>query len=203
MDFGDVPVETLQMEQADNPFVERALKANHRLKFILNQLSALSQLKQVIAETEQTTFDLNNLLSDLVTGYQSQAPHLTYQPADQAIKVKGSPELMAQLLDKLVQNAIDFTTPKDDISLSLEKRNNRYLLQVSNSGSQLPTEHAAQLFDSLTSFRDQRDDQPHLGLGLYIAQLIATYHQAELSAENTTTNSVAFVLNGPLCRDKD
>ena len=196
-------LENLQMEQADNPFVERALKANHRLKFILNQLSALSQLKQVIAETDQTTFDLNGLLGDLATGYQSQAPHLTFKPAEQAVKIKGSPELMAQLLDKLVQNAIDFTTAQDDITLGLSCRNNRYQLQVSNSGSQLPTEHAAQLFDSLTSFREHRDDQPHLGLGLYIAQLIATFHQAELSAENTTANTVAFTITGPLCRNKD
>ncbi len=194
-------LENLQMEQPDNEFVTRALNANHRLKFILNQLSALSQLKQVIAETKPDVFDLNELLSELAQGYRSQANNISFRGANRPVMIKGSQELMAQMIDKLLQNAMDFTTQADQIKLQLNAVNEKYQLKVINTGSQIPLENSHQLFDSLTSFRQQKDPQPHLGLGLYIAKLICDYHQAAIEANNLKEPiAVEFVVTGTLIK---
>ncbi|WP_223789912.1 ATP-binding protein [Marinicella meishanensis] len=190
-------LENLQMEQSDNPFVQRALDANHRLKFILNQLSALSQLKQVISDTDKEPFDLNQLLADLVRGYRLQATHIEYHGTEQPVMIHGSQELKAQMIDKLVQNALDFTTPEEQIRLELATEAGQYTLKVINTGSQIPADKLHQLFDSLTSFRERSGEEPHLGLGLYIAKLICDYHQAEITAENQAApTAVAFVIAG-------
>ena len=196
-------LENLQMEQPDNDFVNRALNANHRLKFILNQLSALSLLKQVIAETEPEVFNLNELLRELSQGYHSQIDYFNFESNNHPIMIKGSQELMAQMVDKLVQNAIDFTTNKDKIQLKLGTINESFELKVINTGSQIPIQNSHQLFDSLTSFRQHKDAQPHLGLGLYIAKLICDYHQSSITANNIGNNTseplaVEFVVTGPL-----
>ena len=199
-------LENLQMEQPDNDFVKRALNANHRLKFILNQLSALSQLKQVIAETEPEVFDLNELLRELSKGYQLQAKNIHFNGLDLPVIINGSKELVAQMVDKLVQNALDFTTEDDLINLQLNIENEQYLLRVINTGSQIPVHNSHQLFDSLTSFRQQKDPEPHLGLGLYIAKLICDYHQASITAHNLGKDTaedplaVEFVVRGPLVK---
>ena len=196
-------LENLQMEQPANEFVTRALNANHRLKFILNQLSALSQLKQVIAETQPEIFDLNQLLDELTQGYRSQANNIRYTGSNNPIMITGSQDLMAQMVDKLLQNALDFTTDEDQIELQLVSLNDNYQLKVINTGSQIPADKHHQLFDSLTSFRQQKDPQPHLGLGLYIAKLICDYHQAAIQANNLKEpvdplTGVEFVVTGPL-----
>lgn len=191
-------LENLHMEQPENAFVERALNANHRLKFILNQLSALSQLKQVITETDRDTFDLNQLLQELCGGYQLQASHIKYQTAPAPVMIRGSQELLAQMLDKLIQNALDFTTEMDQIDVILTTKDNSYCLQVRNTGSQIPADKSHQLFDSLTSFRQKKDQQPHLGLGLYVAKLICDFHQAEIKAANQAPATVIFSVTGPL-----
>lgn len=194
-------LENLQMEQPDNAFVSRALNANHRLKFILNQLSALSQLKQVVADTQRETFDLNELLTELSQGYRSQANNISFQGAPNPVRIKGSQELMAQMVDKLLQNAMDFTTTEDQIKLQLSTTHDQYHLKVINTGSQLPVDNHHQLFDSLTSFRQKKDPQPHLGLGLYIAKLICDYHQADIEAHNLQSPvAVEFVVTGTLQR---
>ncbi len=194
-------LENLQMEQPNNAFVTRALNANHRLKFILNQLSALSQLKQVIADTETEKFDLNALFSELAQGYQSQVNNLSFNGNGAPVMIKGSQELMAQMIDKLVQNAMDFTTETDQIELQLGCLNNAFKLRIINTGSQLPEGNTQQLFDSLTSFRQQKDPQPHLGLGLYIAKLICDFHQAEITANNRKDPpAVEFVVTGPVLK---
>ena len=57
-----------------------------------------------------------------------------------------------------------------------------------NKGPLLPEEMRGKLFQSMVSVRGERRGEtgaePHLGLGLYIAQLIAEFHGGSISAEN-------------------
>ncbi len=192
-------LEVLHMEQPDNEFVNRALSANNRLKFILNQLSALSRLKQTITDTDVNRFELNAFIDELTQAYQLNIDCISFKPANQAIEVTGSQELMAQMLDKLVQNAVDFVGPEDTILIETvySEKNQQYVIEVTNSGSQIAEEHHENLFDSLTSFRDQKSDQPHLGLGLYIVKLICDFHQSEVTATNLP-NAVQFSITGKI-----
>lgn len=196
-------LEVLHMEQPENEFINRALTANNRLKFILNQLSALSRLKQTITETEVETFEINAFIKDLTHGYQLNIDCIDFKPCQADLRIKGSQELMAQMLDKLVQNAVDFIGPNDHILIEtayLEK-SQKYSIQVSNTGSQVPEEHFTHLFDSLSSFRNEKTDQPHLGLGLYIVKLICEFHQAEVSVKNSQQpEAVHFTVTGQLAQ---
>lgn len=194
-------LEVLHMEQPENEFVNRALTANNRLKFILNQLSALSRLKQTITETETENFEINAFIQDLTQGYQLNIDCIEFKPCEEDLRVNGSQELMAQMLDKLVQNAVDFIGPEDHILIEttyLEKPQG-YSIKVTNTGSQIDADHLIHLFDSLTSFRNQKSEQPHLGLGLYIVKLICDFHQAEVSAKNSQQpEAVHFIVTGQL-----
>jgi signal transduction histidine kinase len=67
-------------------------------------------------------------------------------------------------------------------------------LRVENQGPPLPDAIRDSLFDSMVSLRSERSGgAPHLGLGLYIARLIAEFHGGALRAENLPGgNGVAF-----------
>lgn len=97
--------------------------------------------------------------------------------------MEGVPELVAQMLDKLVDNAVDFSPPEGWIRIGLEQRSDGCLLKVANQGPGLPEEIRTNLFDSLVSLRrNGKADEPHLGLGLYIVRLIAQGHGGSVSA---------------------
>jgi len=56
---------------------------------------------------------------------------------------------------------------------------------VSGPGPRLPAEMQGRLFDSMVSLRKgPRDNEPHLGLGLYIVRLCAQFHGAAAHADN-------------------
>ena len=58
-------------------------------------------------------------------------------------------------------------------------------MTVANAGPSLPAGMEGQLFDSMVSLRDAGTAaEPHLGLGLYIARLIAQFHGGHARAEN-------------------
>jgi signal transduction histidine kinase len=97
----------------------------------------------------------------------------------------GAPDLTAQMLDKLVANAVEFRTG-GEIVVALEAQDDAARLGVANEGPPLPAEMAGRLFDSMVSVREpgSRGAAPHLGLGLYIVRLIAQFHGGSARADN-------------------
>jgi K+-sensing histidine kinase KdpD len=70
---------------------------------------------------------------------------------------------------------------------------------VRNTGSTLPDGFTDRLFDSLVSIRATRDDEPHLGLGLYIVRLVVAAHAGEVRARNLPEGAgVEFLIRLPL-----
>ncbi|MET0657730.1 MAG: ATP-binding protein [Steroidobacteraceae bacterium] len=96
----------------------------------------------------------------------------------------GAPELIAQLLDKLMDNAADFTPVGGSIALGLLTSASHYELSLNNEGPPLPAGSNEQLFESLVSNRAATTDKPHLGLGLFIVRLIARFHGGRCEAVN-------------------
>lgn len=179
-------LDNLEMEPSPE-FLQRAQAGTKRLRFILNQLSELSQLKYTLEQTPKVRFDLCQLTAQLVRSYQSVIPQLKPRLAIEPVVIEGSKDLLAQMLDKLIDNAKDYIAEDGFIELSVEVINGKILLKVFNTDSQLP-DKGVNIFDSLVSLRDKHSEQgtktTHLGLGLYVVQLIARYHNAEITAEN-------------------
>jgi signal transduction histidine kinase len=71
------------------------------------------------------------------------------------------------------------------VRVSLARAGAQVRLRVENDGPPLPDALRESLFDSMVSVRGARaDGVPHLGLGLYVARLIAEFHGGALAAEN-------------------
>ncbi len=68
------------------------------------------------------------------------------------------------------------------------------VIRVENEGPSLPPALLESSFDSPQSLRSPgAGPAPHLGLGLYVARLIAEFHRGELRAENLPSGrGVAF-----------
>ena len=62
---------------------------------------------------------------------------------------------------------------------------------MSNAGPPIPDEVRGRLFESMISARSGhgQDSEPHLGLGLYIARLIAEFHGGTIAAASLPDGS--------------
>ena len=106
--------------------------------------------------------------------------------------------LVAQMLDKLVDNAASFTPEGGRITLALDCDGSQVDISVSNDGPLLPEAMQQQLFDSMVSVRE-KSERVHLGLGLHIVRLIVDFHGGTVWAENREDGSgVTFVAALPL-----
>jgi two-component system sensor histidine kinase ChvG len=188
-------------------YIERADDGLRRLGTILSRMSEATRLEQVLVASERELFDLAPVVRGSVEGYRLANPghEIQFREPGEPLGVAGSPDLMAQLLDKLVENALGFARPGSSVLVELSRDERTASLTVRNEGPPLPEEMSGRLFDSMVSIRPTaREGTPHLGLGLYIVRLIAEFHGGRASAANRDdVEGVAVTVGVPLADTAD
>jgi two-component system, OmpR family, sensor histidine kinase ChvG len=168
-------------------YIERAKQGIDRLNMIITRLSEATRLEQALQSAEREPFDLTELVSSCIEGYRLAYPKQRFEAnlPKTSMTLEGAPDLMAQMLDKLISNAVDFSEPNNPINIKMFQENKRVHLKVINRGKAIPPEMQERLFESLVSLRSKANTgEPHLGLGLYMVRLIAGYHGGQVRAEN-------------------
>ncbi|BFM12390.1 proteobacterial dedicated sortase system histidine kinase [Simiduia litorea] len=178
-------------------YSERAQAGANRLSGILNAMSAASRLEESLVQSEFETIDLGALVTELGQAYSdifSRTIEVDIDSIDCTARVV--PELLVQLLDKLVDNAVDFCPAEGRIVLQLTRKGEWFSVSVDNDGPLLPNVMQHQLFDSLVSVRATAStEKTHLGLGLHIVRLIALHHKGKVLAANRSDSAgVIFTL---------
>jgi len=179
------------LNEASADYAARARSGADRLRRILTAMSEASRVEELMAHAEPESFDLRAVLASTVVAYRDVYTQrmFAFDSDIESAAMQGSPELIIQMLDKLVDNAVGFSDDGDTITLGLEREHDTLLLSVSNPGPPLPERMRHQLFDSMVSMRPG-DDNKHLGLGLYVAKLIAEGHGGKINAENTDDGAI-------------
>jgi two-component system, OmpR family, sensor histidine kinase ChvG len=179
-------------------YVERAQGGLDRLAQILTRMSEATRLEQSVGEAEFERLDLCKLVRGCVEGYRSAYAPRAFVVATPAepVAMRGAPDLLAQMLDKLVANAVEFGVPARPIEVRVERAGGVARVAVANEGPPLPEAIADRLFESMTSARDEAHRggaTPHLGLGLYIVRLVAEAHGGSAQAQNRAGGSGVVV----------
>jgi len=168
-------------------YIERAQGGLQRLAEILTRMTEATRLEQSLSEVERERFDLGALVKACVEGYRIAFPQrpIKYDAPAESLAIDGAPDLIAQMLDKLVANAHEFAAPDTAIDIALVRAAEFARLTVANQGPPLPQGMHERLFDSMVSVRPGTGgDVPHLGLGLYIVRMIAEFHGGTARADD-------------------
>jgi len=182
------------LNEASAGYAARARDGVDRLRRILTAMSEASRVEELMAHAEPEPFDLCAVIRSTTAAYRDVYPdrQFEFESNLEAGPTEGSPELIIQMLDKLVDNAVSFSGDGDTITLGVEQQDSGLLLSVSNPGSPLPERMRHQMFDSMVSMRPAEGDK-HLGLGLYVARLIAVGHGGRISADNTDDGVIVTI----------
>ena len=181
------------------PYLARARDGVARLGMLVRAMSESSRMERSIEAAEPEDVDMRDVVRGCAEGYRALVGTraLEYQLPPSPLPLHGAPELIAQALDKLLDNALSFTPEQGWLRLVLRPVEGGAEIELANQGPLLPDAMQGRLFDSLVSLRDKatHGEAPHLGLGLYVVRLIAERHGGSVSARNLDDGSgVAFRL---------
>ena len=171
---------------AKSKYMERAKNGLNRIGAILQNLTEAANLEQALQAEERETIDLVELLESYVDGYAFSNPDQKFKLAvlQKPLIVDVAPDYIAQALDKLVDNAIDFAAPNTPIIISAGRESNFAMIDVTNEGSSLPPGMAERIFEPLVSLGRKDAQKTRLGMGLYVVKLITNIHGGSVAAHN-------------------
>ncbi len=183
-------LESQQIGAEQQTYLQRAREGIDRLGGLLARMSEATRLEQTLQSEQSGPFDLERVVLACVDGYRSVHPGEIFEVKsvrdrpESDFTLTGAPDLIAQALDKLVSNALDFHLAGTPVLIQLQRTDSEIILSVENSGPILPESMQGRLFDSMVSVRTDRGNEPHLGLGLYIVRLITEFHRGRVEAQN-------------------
>lgn len=186
-----------------SPYLARLREGAARLDGILNAMSEATIIEQAVSDTDPQVFDLHRVLVSCTEAYRDVYTdrRFSYENRATRTEVLGSPELIAQMMDKLIDNAVGFSLPDTTIEVSLSGAEREVSIAVVNRGPPLPKSMRSQLFDSLVSVREEHDERRHLGLGLYIVALVAEFHAGQVRGHDLPDGTgVVFEIDMPVAQ---
>ncbi len=197
---------SLQNLAEENPdiqgskYLESAQRGVTRIGSIVQNLADAANLEESLEAEELEVIDIGQLLQSYVTNCK-----ITHTQCEFAFRGPGRPVYarvsdfrIEQMLDKIIDNAIDFHRANSPIKVQLDTYREFLQITVANRGPVLPVKAEKSLFDSMVSHRGPQN-RLHFGLGLYVVRIIAEYHGGFVRAINLTDGSgVAIMVQLPM-----
>ncbi len=197
-------LQNISDEKDKQTYIDRASEGMSRLSDILTRMSEATRLEQTLQSEVLQHIDICKLIENCVDAYRiaNETVQINFENKNVEIcELTIAPDLIAQMLDKIVSNAIEFHQQDTSVDIVMLASANSINLIISNTGPILPEKMEENLFESMVSVRAKRDSQPHLGLGLYIARMIVEFHQGIIEARNRQDESgVEIEISLPLDR---
>jgi dedicated sortase system histidine kinase len=168
-------------------YLDRAGEGVERLSRLISRLSEGTRLERMLESAEQEDFNLARVVAGCVEGYRAAYPDRPFECALPAapVIVRGVPDAFAQLLDKLVENALDFAPAGTPIRVTVSTDGALARISVANRGPSVPAALLPRLFDAMVSGRGAESGRGgHLGLGLAVVRLVAEFHGGRARAAN-------------------
>ncbi len=174
-----------------------------RLSTIVRKLLLLSLADAGQMSLRQAKVDLGEILEVLVEDIELLAPDLPVMvELENDLQVRGDRDLLTQVLQNLIDNAIKYNLPEGSPNrwLSIVGRRQKSSVQVSvtNASQDIPKEESDRLFDRFYRGDLSRNRKREgFGLGLSLSREIARAHKGNLSLDTTPKGQTAFTLTLP------
>ena len=195
--------ETLAQEGREK-YLQSARRGVLRIGAIVQNLADAANLEDSLAAEELEAIDIQALLESYVNNCRTihSDQRFDFRGAGRPAFAEVADFRIEQMLDKLIDNAIDFHRANTAIRVQLDVIGDSLRIVVANRGPKLPPV-AGSVFDSMVSRRGSTSDL-HFGLGLYVVRTIAEQHGGSADAVDLSDGSgVAFVVWLPLAQSEE
>ena len=178
--------------------LETALQQMGRMARLIADLLDQSRLSSNALSLKVVAFDLVSAVTAAVSRYEyGETRRLSFQRPPGAIRVRGDPERIAQILDNLLDNSVKYSPADSPIEISLTTDGAEARVRVVDHGVGVPASERSMLFTPF--FRTSRTVGVHgTGLGLHISQQLAKRHGGRLWLETSSDAGSVFELALPL-----
>lgn len=188
-----------EMECGENEWLTDIRRQAQRLTGLTNDLIYLSRMEEAQPKLQCIQFPLSDVAEEMAQSFQALA-----KSQDKRLQVRVQPMLsctgdekaIRQLLSILLDNALKYSPPGGELTISLDRQSRGVQLCVSNTTLQPVSKDSLEhLFDRFYRADPSRSAQGGYGLGLAIARSIVAAHKGKIRAESPDGATLAILVN--------
>jgi signal transduction histidine kinase len=180
------------------------------LALIAHETSRLADLISDVLDTsriEAGTFsysfgdvDLGQLVRDAAAAAEHGQDEVAVRAfvSEPLPAVRGDRDRLRQILINLIDNAVKYSSPGDEVHVEALSSNGRVVIEVRDRGPGISPEHQRVIFEKFGRVSIGDRAKPGTGLGLFIARSIAEAHGGSLEVRSAPERGATFRLSLPL-----
>ncbi len=185
------------LNEKQHYYVSRIQLNADRLRRMLNELLDLSKIEAGKMELCPTVLSLQELLTDLLEGFQSLAETksimLEVCSTETMPKLHADRDKLYEVLANLVENAIKFTPSGGRVRIGAQVlEDQRIKIFVSDTGCGIPEEQLPKIFDKFYRVQTGSGSREGAGLGLAIAKGLIELHGGTIAVESAQGKGTHF-----------
>lgn len=179
--------------------LEDVLASASRLRLMIHDLIAVSQLERGTFPIHRTNVGVDALLAAATKGFARAAAlkNIAFvRPPELHVPVKVDPDLVQRVLENILDNSLRYTPSSGRVAVqaavdrSLE-------IAVSNSGPAIPESERLRIFDKFQRGSSAGALQGSAGLGLYFCRRAVEAHGGEIDVIETDEYPTCFRIRLP------
>ncbi len=177
-------------------YLNWAMNDIKRMEGLLTAIRDAATLQEALVQDDPEDFDLNEALQLWsIHSWDKVNPPDSFviEPLLEAVMVHADPGRIKQMLEKLIENGIDFRLPGTKVEVALQRQRQTAIITVKNQGEILEQNIRAQIFNSMVSQRKHQAGKPHLGLGLYIVRTIVEHYNGQVTVSSLSNEQQGTV----------
>jgi signal transduction histidine kinase len=184
-------------------YLRRLDRRSRTMLSMINELMALARSREQRQVAADTTTDPHDLARRIRRTFQDAAAHknLSFRvnvPED-IPHFRGQLEMIEQILENLVSNAIKYTPSDGSVEVNFSRANGTVRVEVSDTGIGIPRDDKPRLFTEFFRAENARAlEQTGTGLGLAIVKELADKLGGRILVESEEGAGTIFVVHLPV-----
>jgi len=195
-----------KLDDEQKKFLDLILNDISRIENIITDYSSMIKDEVNLYKSQSNVFNIRELLDELIHNYKENVSNKLnikfFTNENQNLLINGQKSFLYQAFDNIIMNAASFSPSDGIIEIVLSSTENYLSVSISDEGPGIKDPNIKRIFDRFYSFRDNKSDQGHSGLGLSIAKQIIDAHDGYISADNVIEGGnimgAKFIVNLPL-----
>lgn len=182
-------------EEKRQEYTQKILHSTRRLSSLTGNILLLSRLENQEMETEKESFSLDEQLRECILLLEEawSVKQVELDIELDECNYTGSPELLAQVWQNLLHNAIKFVPENGLVRVRLRKKQDHVLVSVSDSGPGMPGDVLGRIFEKFYQGDPSRAAHGN-GLGLALARRVVNLHGGEITAASGEGKGTVFTV---------
>ena len=189
--------DTLESEIGESKWLGYIKNEAYKMSGLVNNMLTLTRMETTENKLSFQRFDLTETVRGAVMPFESIAYEKQVDLSvslQESVFLSGNQEQLGRVAAILTDNAVKYTEPGGKISVLLQKKKKKTILQVSNTGPEIPYADRKKIFDRFYRVDKARSrENGSYGLGLSIAKTIVSAHHGTISVDCRNSRNIFTV----------